>query len=239
MCSKFIPMKTALVYTLTDPRNNEVRYVGVTIQKLQARLRGHLRYKGKDHRTAWVQSLLREGVIPVIDQIDVVPIEDRGEAEQRWIAIYRERGADLTNGTDGGLGCLGYKHTDEARSKMSQDRKGRPSPNKGKSMPAEQRELLRQATLRQYEQDPQKREKVSQTHKGKTISAEHRAAISAGATRKWQEWRESGQQISEETREKIRRAAKTRPPRKPISEETRARMAEARRLYWERKRQES
>lgn len=229
-------MTTASIYTLSDPRVEAVRYVGVTVQTLPARLRGHLRYKGEDHRTAWVQSLVRDGVTPLITLIDTVSADDRASAEQRWIAHYRAEGADLTNGTDGGEGCLGFKHSEKARAEMSRSRMGRPSPNKGKTMPLEQRELLRQATLRQYEEDPTKREGVSRTHKGKTISDDHKEAVSEANKKRWEEWRASGQQVSDETREKLRQAARVRAPRKPINEETRAKMAETRRRYWAEKR---
>ncbi len=68
--------RTASIYTLTDPRTSEVRYVGVTAGSLEVRLKGHLRYKGKDHRTAWVRSLLAVGVTPVITRDNCRAVRD-------------------------------------------------------------------------------------------------------------------------------------------------------------------
>ncbi len=63
--------RTASIYTLTDPRTSEVRYVGVTAGSLEVRLKGHLRYKGKDHR-----SLLAVGVTPVITRDNCRAVRD-------------------------------------------------------------------------------------------------------------------------------------------------------------------
>jgi hypothetical protein len=221
---------SASIYTLSDPRTGDVRYVGVTVQDLGARMKGHLRYKGKDHRTAWVQSLVEIGLVPVITEIDVVLIKDRDDAEQRWISFYRDGGSDLTNSTRGGIGILGAKMSAETRARWSEQRMGRPSPRKGVKLSAETKEKIRQNTIRQFS-DPAQREAVSKVHRGKTISPEHRAIISAASTRRWAEWRASGQQVSEETREKIRAAAIARPHPKH-SAESRARMSERKRQWW-------
>lgn len=221
----------ARIYTLSDPRNGAVRYVGVTVYPLAKRLGAHLRYKGNDHKSAWVQSLQNAGVTPVITEIDVVAIADRVEAEQRWIAAYREQGADLTNSTKGGVGCLGYRHTDEAKLKMSRVHKGRPSEKRGIPISDEQREKNRAASLRQYQENPGLRDEISRVHKGKTISEAQRKAVSEATKRRWQQWRESGQRVSDETRAKISAARKGKKM-PPMSPETRARMAEAKRQWW-------
>lgn len=227
--------RTASIYTLSDPRNGEVRYVGVTAGTLETRLKGHLRYKGKDHRTAWVRSLLAAGVKPVITEIAVVPFATRGDTEQEWIARYRASGARLTNSTHGGLGSPGYKHTAETRARLSAKGKGRPSSKRGIPVSEEQREKMRQNALLQM-QDPAAREAVSRVHKGKTITPEQRAAVGAASTKRWAEWRANGQRMSEESLERMRQAARLRPGPPPASAETRAKQAEVRRKWWAAKR---
>lgn len=221
----------ARIYTLSDPRTGAVRYVGMTVSPLAKRLGGHLRYKGKDHKSAWVQSLRALGLNPVIIEVEVVAVEDRVDAERRWIDRYRQQGADLTNSTKGGVGCLGYRHSSEAKDKMSRQRKGQPRPKDPSIYTPEVRERLRQATIRQFAENPARREAVSRVHKGKTISEENRQAVSKAAKKRWQQWRESGQTTSAETRAKISAANKGRKP-PPLSSEARARIAEAKRLWW-------
>lgn len=181
-------MKTATIYILSDPRTDEVRYIGATVQKLTHRLRKHVKYEGLDAKSVWIQSLVHEDVSPVITEIEVVPAEEKGAAEQRWVAFYRQQGADLTNSTEGGSGSPGFRHSPQARAAMSQSRKGRPSPMKGRTHSPESRELLRQAAQRQF-QDPAQREAVSRVHKGKTLSEDHRRAVSEANTKRWTEWR--------------------------------------------------
>jgi hypothetical protein len=178
----------ASIYTLSDPRTDAVRYVGMTVYPLAKRLGGHLKYKGKDHKSTWIRSLRSAGITPVITEIAVVSIEARVEAEQRWIAYYRAHGADLTNSTKGGVGCLGYKHTDEAKAKMSKAHKGVPSEKRGIPNSEEQNEKCRQAMIRHF-QDPAKREAVGRVHKGKKISDEHKRATSEGNRKRWAQWR--------------------------------------------------
>lgn len=165
--------ETVAIYTLSDPRNGAVRYVGVTTRTLTARLRGHLRYRGNDHRTAWVQSLVRLGLAPAIAEIDRVPIEERGAGEQRWIDHYRSQGADLTNGTRGGLGSPGYLHTAEARARMSAAKRGIVPASATAPRSAATREKMRLNAVRQMS-NPEQRAAVSRIHKGKTISDEQR-----------------------------------------------------------------
>lgn len=59
--------------------------------------------------------------------------------EIEFIALYREYGYCEANLTDGGEGPSGYSHTKEAKLKMSEAKKGLPSPNKGKLFNAEWR----------------------------------------------------------------------------------------------------
>ena len=55
------------------------------------------------------------GLVPVVDQIDAGIGDGWSQAERGWIEFYKARGANLTNGTNGGDGAPG-RGTPEERS---------------------------------------------------------------------------------------------------------------------------
>lgn len=152
-------MKTVYIYTLRDPRNNKIRYVGKTIQKPQTRLRAHIRQAqraNKSHRDRWIMQVLADIERPVLEVIEEATEENWEEREMYWIAHYD----NLTNETAGGEGlhghkfsqehrgklgksqlgntkALGFKHTKETRAKGSANKMGKKNPNYGKSPSAE------------------------------------------------------------------------------------------------------
>lgn len=127
MTDKITPAKIISVYVLIDPRNGQVRYVGVTSNPKQ-RLRDHIRTakKEKHHRATWINSLLSEGLTPVMDIIDETNNEEWQQCEIAWIAHYRGLGYDLVNATDGGEGTRGCIPSKETRRKQSESGKNRP-----------------------------------------------------------------------------------------------------------------
>ena len=54
------------------------------------------------------------------------PEDQLGLLEQEWIKKLRLEGYPLTNGTDGGEGISGWKHSAETKRKMSEAAKRRP-----------------------------------------------------------------------------------------------------------------
>lgn len=200
----------ARIYALIDPRDSEVRYIGVTVKPLKARLCGHLRdRRGNSHRVRWINVLRSKSLRPIIIEIEAVAVAYWAQAERQWIAAYRAMGARLVNATDGGDG----------------------TPGRGKS--AEERRKIGEASRRRFE-DPRQREIVSRTHKGKVISEEHRRIVGAATTRRWVEYRTSGGTLSDESRARLSAAAKARKPY-PRSPETRAKIAESKRQLWVRR----
>lgn len=110
------------IYVLKCPFDGSVRYVGKG-KSLKARLRQHISEARlgqiKSHKCDWIRSVLKRGGRPVIEVDEVVP---HGrcwkEAERRRISLYRDAGANLTNGTDGGDGSGPL--TEEGRKALSE-----------------------------------------------------------------------------------------------------------------------
>lgn len=99
-------METTNIYLLIDPRNNDVRYVGKA-NNVSQRYQAHLNRARKHqiHKKNWVESLKREGLKPIIEVIDVVPINEWIFWETYWISQMKAWGFDLINYTLGGDGC--------------------------------------------------------------------------------------------------------------------------------------
>lgn len=114
----FINMKYK-IYKLIDPRTNEIRYVGRTVQTLSNRLRKHLKAIDKSHRTNWIKSLLIKGIEPKIELIcETNTFENCCELERFYILKHKKLGFKLVNMTDGGEGSIGFKHSDETIIKL-------------------------------------------------------------------------------------------------------------------------
>lgn len=94
------------IYTLTDPETNKVRYVGKT-NNINQRYKAHLNRARKNqiHKKNWIETLKKKGLKPIIEVIDIVPIENWIFWETYWIAQFRTWGFDLINYTLGGDGC--------------------------------------------------------------------------------------------------------------------------------------
>lgn len=95
-------------YTLSDPDTLEVRYVGVTTNKIEVRFAQHksLAVKSRDqtHKTKWFKSILDEGKLPIISVIQTYTCED-----DSWESIEKElisKYTNLTNHHCGGKGVI-------------------------------------------------------------------------------------------------------------------------------------
>ncbi len=100
-----------IIYTLSCPRTNKVRYVGWTAKSAEARLRNHVHEAvetQKTHKQKWILSLVSIGLLPVVETVDSGSDDGWAEAERRWIAVFRANGARLVNGTDGGDGVTAW-----------------------------------------------------------------------------------------------------------------------------------
>lgn len=132
--------KSIYIYILYDPTfiSNKF-YVGKTWQKNPRKrlVSGHLNptnLKKNIFNANWIKSLLSRNVKPNMHIVTILsPDEDWVMAEISLIQFLRWCGLELTNLTDGGEGRRdsGWHHTIEAKNKMSMNKKGKLTWNKG------------------------------------------------------------------------------------------------------------
>lgn len=74
----------------------------------------------------WMRQVLAEAMAPEIHVIQELSDHlEMKEAEIYWISFFRQQGCRLTNLTDGGEGCWGYRHDANARKKISETKRGK------------------------------------------------------------------------------------------------------------------
>lgn len=126
-------MKKIIVYTLSDPRDSEIKYVGVTTRP-KRRLYEHIHDDENNLKSAWVKRLKLLGLVPIYEELERTDLDNFRWVEQYWISQFRVWGFQLKNMTEGGDGSYGvepwnkglrgvFKHTEESKLKMSEHRK--------------------------------------------------------------------------------------------------------------------
>jgi hypothetical protein len=111
----------AYIYALCDPRNDEIRYVGLTIEP-KHRYRVHCRATDDGPRGEWISELSKEGLRPRLVVLETTTRAECANAEKWWINLLANQGHSLTNKNRGGSGMLFW--TEEQRKRMSQSRLG-------------------------------------------------------------------------------------------------------------------
>jgi hypothetical protein len=229
-------MKTKLYILISSEDSANIRYFGRTIKTLQHRLKQHIngsRYFTIDinnvtlfvedgHKARWIRKVLSNGF--KVEIIFIGEIEGDGKVEEiAYIKYLREEGFDLVNDTDGGVGTIGYKHTQKTREKMCNSQ-NLPEVKKKKSDSMskyyESSEAVEQASIAANKrwEDPEARKQMSITvsgennhnygkegyWKGKHLSIQHRENVRKART---------GTHQSPETKEKSRITALLRAKR--------------------------
>jgi hypothetical protein len=106
-------MEKTFIYTLSDPKTGEIRYVGKS-DNPQKRLYDHIAScsKSPTHKNNWIRSLIRENQKPILNIIDTVSIDNWQIYEIEWISKLRKEGHNLTNISDGGSGPTHHEYYD-------------------------------------------------------------------------------------------------------------------------------
>lgn len=98
-----------LIYGMLDPLTQRIRYIGLTTTSLDTRRGWHLKDDRPCPRVVWIQSLLKQGLSPIMILLEEVPYRSKADDRERWwIAFGREANWDLLNVSDGGDGATGY-----------------------------------------------------------------------------------------------------------------------------------
>lgn len=84
------------VYALVDPRNEEVRYIGLT-NAPEIRLGAHIRSKHGIERTGWIAELKSQGLEPRMVILEETDRVNSTTIEHQWYMHYLNKGARLTN----------------------------------------------------------------------------------------------------------------------------------------------
>jgi group I intron endonuclease len=210
------------IYQVRNVCNGKV-YVGSAI-RLARRWGEHKKYLNNNkHHSARLQhawnkygkeSFVFEVLEFVPEAVNLIP------REQYWLDLLQSADDRFGYNIQAIAGSqLGYRHTEEAKRKMSLGHKGRPAPNKGKKLSEEAKQKisdfhkgkrwhlgrkhskefgLRIAELRRGRKaSAETKRKMSETRKGRKYSEEHKQRISESLT---------GRKFSDETRARLREA---------------------------------
>lgn len=126
------------IYTLTDPRDGAIRYVGKTTKPLSERLAGHLASPTNPAMRLWINMLSAQRMIPTITQVASVDETRLGVEEDRLIRKHIKQGHRLFNAP------YYHQHLHDLTAPPTAPRKGATVPPSRRSDP------LRDFCRRQY-----------------------------------------------------------------------------------------
>ncbi len=107
------------IYTLTDPRDNIIKYIGKT-KDIKKRLKRHINESNSNSKKDnWINKLKSENLEPIIELLDIGDESNINNLEIFWISQFLTWGFDLKNTTNGGDGGWdNLKHTEDSKYKM-------------------------------------------------------------------------------------------------------------------------
>jgi hypothetical protein len=91
-----------IIYALVDPRDESVRYIGIT-DNMPMRFKEHLREAGSiTAKGGWLAEMQRYGIRPAVRILEEIQIEKTQryiveERERYWIRAFEQSGTSLTN----------------------------------------------------------------------------------------------------------------------------------------------
>jgi hypothetical protein len=113
--TKVSPERPGHIYVLTDPRTNEIQYLGITSLSIERRLSMHkssVTGGKKSEVYEWIRELRELGMEP---QVHLVEDCTDPQREVYWIALLHDVGVQLRNMDDGGTGKGKKLRADHAR----------------------------------------------------------------------------------------------------------------------------
>ncbi len=162
------------IYALTDPRSQQIRYVGKTCLAPIQRLAQHLKpsqINKQTHKARWLRQLILNNEKLLLSALETCSTKDAAnKAEISWISQLRKNGTPLTNKTDGGDGqSPGYVTSYQTKQKISTALSGR-------SVTDEWRAKLSKARIG-HRVSLETRNKLSKKRKGIRLSNETRTKM--------------------------------------------------------------
>ncbi len=104
------------IYGLVDPIDNQLRYIGKSLNGLKAANRHCTPFElnKRSHKNNWIKSVLKQEYRPVLIIIqEFIESDILSQAEIFWIKYFKAMGCQLTNATLGGEGTPGLVFTDK------------------------------------------------------------------------------------------------------------------------------
>lgn len=126
--------KKIYIYTIKDPRDYQIKYVGKTVN-INRRFKEHISpyyLKTNTAKNNWIKKLLSENLQPIFEVLETCENINWCDREKHWINYYRELGFDIKNMCDGGEGNHGLKMSNDFKLNLSKKRKGKNNPYYGK-----------------------------------------------------------------------------------------------------------
>ncbi len=200
---------TGIIYCAENSVNDKI-YIGQTINTLKQRINGHKRTNKTNNyfhnalikHSDWNWTILQEYNCNKEKMGSVL-----NKAERYYISIF-DSFKNGYNGTEGGSGSIGRKHTEETKRKISEGGKGR---KLSKETKRKMSKFHKGTSLSKETKD-----KISKFHKEKVLTGEHKRKISEGG---------KGRTHTEETKRKMSKEHKG----KKFTEEAKKNMSESRR----------
>lgn len=159
-----------------ESKPDDIRYIGRTKNTIEKRLYFHI--KGicydKGHKSNWIKSVIEKGgIIKSTLLLDKLNEEESKQKEIELIALYKNSGYNLTNGTNGGDGLS--MPTQETIEKIRKTKTGVSSIKKGKPLSfyvGEERAAIMNI-------------QNSQRQIGKKLTEEHKEKIKNNSAKIW------------------------------------------------------
>ena len=190
------------IYVFTNKINGK-QYVGQTIN-IEERYKQHRKdAKNENKNSIFYRAIRKYGFdnfeFKVVEtDIDISKIHER---EKFWIKELNTKSPNGYNLTDGGEGTFGYRHTEEAKKKMSELKKGM-------KLSPEQIERLRRGNIGRKLSEEHKKilvEAVKKANTGRKLTEEHKKRLAEY---------NRGRKHSEESKKKMSESQKNIPPEK-------------------------